>query len=156
MKCNLFVPGSRPGHALCERGDDVQRLAAAFQHRAADSATARPPFADHVEAMSILSDVEGAIVDDLAHAYRQCVFAPGRAAIPDDVGALHERNLHCRASNPAQTPDEEDRPTRFQLRLRHHRVPGRHALEEQGGPARSNEMDGGSSAAFFSHSDAPS
>ena len=79
------------------------------------------------------SDVEGAIIDDLAHAQRQRFLASGRAATADDVCAAHARDLHRRTSNPAQTPGDEDRLASAQPCLRHQRVPGRQAHYGQGG-----------------------
>jgi len=77
------------------RGDDVQRHAAAFQHRAALAQRQRARrIEDHVEATPIRGDVKGAIIDDLAHAQRQRFFAPGRAATAGDVCAAHAGNLH--------------------------------------------------------------
>ena len=63
------------------RGDDVQRHAAAFQHRAALAQRQRAcRIEDHVEATLIRSDVEGTIINHLAHAQRQRFLASGRAA----------------------------------------------------------------------------
>jgi hypothetical protein len=102
------------------RGDDVQRHAAVFQHRAALAQRQRAcRIEDDVEATSIRSDVEGAIIDRLAHAQRQRFLASGRATTADDVCALHARNLHRRTSNPAQTPGDKDRLTSCQPSLRH-------------------------------------
>jgi hypothetical protein len=92
-----------------ESWDDVQRHAAAFQHRAALAQRQRARrIEDHVEATSIPRDVEGAIVDDLAHAQRQRFLAPGRAATPGQAGdgtavMLQVISIRSGATTPAST-----------------------------------------------------
>jgi hypothetical protein len=119
---------------LGECGDDVQRHTAAFQHRAALAQRQRAcRIEDHVEATLIRSDVEGTIINHLAHAQRGRFLASGRAATADDACAAHARNLHRRSSDPAQTPGHKDRLVSSQSCLRDQRVPGRHAHQGQGG-----------------------